>query len=40
MGDNVLPPDRYLAILQSAGVVADLWQTTYQHVDRHAILTP
>jgi trans-aconitate 2-methyltransferase len=32
MGDNVLPPDRYLAILQRAGVVADVWQTTYQQL--------
>ena len=30
MGDNVLSPEAYCAILQAAGRAADVWQTTYQ----------
>ena len=30
MGDHVLPPEAYLAILKAAGRAADVWQTIYQ----------
>ena len=30
MGDNVLSPEAYCAILRGAGRAADVWQTTYQ----------
>jgi trans-aconitate 2-methyltransferase len=29
MGDNVLPPETYAAILGGAGAAADIWQTVY-----------
>ena len=32
MGDNVLPPESYAAILRGPGAAADIWQTVYYQV--------
>ena len=29
MGNHVLPPERYVALLRAAGAAVDLWQTIY-----------
>jgi len=38
--DVVLPPGRYVEILQGLGILSDVWETTYQHVlqGRDAVL--